>query len=241
MQIAGRATPVIRTDSLFFPAMAVALALSVFVGFSRSFYLKSVFHHPPPLSALMIVHGVVFTAWFLLLATQTALVAGNRRDIHRRLGVGGAVVATAMLVLGVALAVDALRRGFAPPGVPSPAAFFAIPIFDMLLFPILVGAALVLRARPDYHKRLMILASIAIVDASIARWPWHLVSQGGPPVFFGLADLFIVALLLYDLASRRRVHPATLWGGALLILSQPLRLILSATPGWQHFAAWLAG
>jgi hypothetical protein len=62
----------------------------------------------------------------------------------------------------------------------------------------------------------------------------------GPPTFFGLADLFIVALLVYDLSTRGKVHPATIWGGLLIVASQPLRLMISGTPPWLAFASWLA-
>ncbi|HEX7777297.1 MAG TPA: hypothetical protein VF449_12295, partial [Parvibaculum sp.] len=103
-----------RTDSIFYPSMAAAVALAAFIGFSRSFYLKPVFHAPPELSALMLVHGLVFTSWCALLIAQTGFVAAGRHDLHRRLGVAGVALAAAMIVLGLWLAVDALRRGFSP-------------------------------------------------------------------------------------------------------------------------------
>jgi hypothetical protein len=65
------------------------------------------------------------------------------------------------------------------------------------------------------------------------------VRQVGPPAFFGLTDLFIVAMLVYDLATRRKVHPATIWGGLVVVASQPLRLMISGTPAWLAFAGWL--
>jgi hypothetical protein len=83
----------------------------------------------------------------------------------------------------------------------------------------------------------MTLATIALLSAPIARIPGVL--QGGPPAFFGLTDLFIVALLVYDLATRRKVHPATIWGGLVIVASQPVRLMISGTPAWLAFAGWL--
>jgi hypothetical protein len=50
--------------------------------------------------------------------------------------------------------------------------------------------------------------------------------------------LFIFAGVIYDLISRRRVHPAYLWGGAVLVLSVPLRLMISGTDAWKAFAQW---
>ena len=65
-----------------------------------------------------------------------------------------------------------------------------------------------------------------------------MIQLGNPLVFFGLADLFIVALAVWDVRSRGRLHPATLLGGIAIIASQPLRLALSGTPAWNQFAAW---
>src|ERR1041385_6821040 len=110
-----------RSDSIFFPLMAIALAGIVFAGFAPTFYLREQFDGPP-LSMLKLVHGTAFTAWIALLVTQTGLVAADRRNIHRKLGVAGFGLALLMVLLGTTLSLDALRRGMAPAGAPSPAA-----------------------------------------------------------------------------------------------------------------------
>jgi hypothetical protein len=104
---------------------------------------------------------------------------------------------------------------------------------------VLVGIGIANRARPAWHKRFMILATAALLPAAIARIPLGFIETGGPPVFFGLTDLFVVAVVLYDLATLRRVHPATLWAGGIIIAAQPLCLIVSGTPAWHAFATWL--
>jgi hypothetical protein len=74
--------------------------------------------------------------------------------------------------------------------------------------------------------------------AAIARLPFAIM-QAGPPAFFGLTDLFIVACLLYDLVTLKRIHRATALGGLLIVVSQPLRLIVGGTHAWLAFATWL--
>jgi hypothetical protein len=217
--------------------MAVLIGITVFAGFSRTYFLKAHFG-TPELSLLLHVHGLVFTSWVLLFLAQTTLVAAHRTDLHRRLGVLGAVLAALLLIVGTTTAIIRVKGGSAPvPGVP-PLAFLAIPLFDMVVFAILIGAGLYFRRRPDTHKRLMTLGTIALMSAPIARLPFALL-KAGPPAFFGLTDLFIVVLLVYDLATRRRLHPATIWGGLLIVASQPLRLMISGTPAWMAFASWL--
>ena len=237
MAVQPRIITVRRRERLFYIGMALVILITVFAGFSRSYFLKAQFG-TPPLSTLLHVHGLVFTSWILLFLAQTTLVAARRTDIHRRLGVFGGVLAALLLILGTATAIIRVKGGSAPiPGVP-PLAFLAVPLFDMVVFASLVGAAFYYRHRADMHKRLMTLATVALLSAPIARLPFEFM-KAGPPAFFGLADLFIVALLVYDLATRRRVHPATIWGGLLILASQPLRLMIAGTPAWLAFARWV--
>lgn len=237
MAVQPRILTVRRRERLFYVGMAAAILITVFAGFSRSYFLKAQFG-TPPLSLLLHVHGLVFTSWILLFLAQTTLVAARRTDIHRRLGVFGGVLAALLLILGTATAIIRVKAGSAPvPGVP-PLAFLAIPFFDMVVFAILVGGAFHYRHRANLHKRLMTLATIALLSAPIARLPFEFMKVG-PPAFFGLTDLFIVALVAYDLVAWKHIHPATLWGGLLIVASQPLRLMISGTAAWMAFAGWL--
>jgi hypothetical protein len=219
--------------------MAVAFALTVFAGFARTYFLRSYFGSPE-LSGLLHFHGIVFTAWLVLLVAQTSLVAANRTRLHRKLGVGGGVLAGLMVAVGVYTSLVRANAGAAPPGV-SPLAFLTIPLGDMLVFSGLVGAGFYYRRRLDSHKRLMMLSTIAILPAALARLPFDFIQQAGPLAFFGLAYVFIAALGLYDWRYRGRIHPATLWGGLCLMISHPLRLLIGGTEAWLAFAAWLTG
>ena len=222
--------------------MAIAMGLTVFAGFASTYYLRLFTGGPKatlsggPFTALHHVHGALFTAWVLLFIVQTALVAGHRVRVHRRLGVAGAVLAAAMIVAGTSTAIATAARGAAPPGA-DPLAFLAIPLFDMVLFATFVAAALALRRDKETHKRLMLLAYISIIVAAVARLPWML--RGGPPAFFGLSFLFVVVAAIYDFVSRRRVHKVYLWGGALSLVSVPLRLAISTTGAWRTLAELL--
>src|SRR5262249_5511849 len=144
-----------RRERVFYVGMSVAVAATVFVGFARTYFLKSYFG-APPLIPLLHLHGFVFTSWIVLLLAQTTLVAANRTYIHRRLGMAGAVVAVMIVVVGALTAVTRAKQGAASTGGPSPLRFLAIPIFDMLVFSGLAGAGFYFRHRPDVHKRLML-------------------------------------------------------------------------------------
>ncbi len=225
----------------FFTGMALVLLASVLVGFSRSFFLRPLFPAwPSPSETIFYVHGTAFSAWIVLLVVQASLIAGRRTDLHRKLGTVGAVLAVAMVILGTLGALIAARRPAGFVGVPiPPLQFLAIPIFDMVLFGTFAYLGIANRRNAQTHKRWMLLATVNLVTAAIARWPG--VFDYGPPAFFGLTDLFIVALGIWDFRTRGRLHPVTLWGGLLIIVSQPLRLLVSGTEAWLVFARWATG
>lgn len=226
-----------RRERRFFAGMAVAFALTVLAGFSRSYYFNGAAGERFELSPLLHWHGAVYTAWMLLLVVQTLLVAARRTDLHRRLGVAGVALAGGMIALGSAVAITRTASGaIADQGVP-PLLFLAVPLFGMVVFGALVGAAVVLRRRSAFHKRLMLLATLELVTAAVSRLPY--VEDWGPAGFFGVTDLFVVAIAAYDYATAKRIHPATLWGGLVLVASQPLRLAIGGSPPWLAFAAWL--
>lgn len=225
-----------RRATRFYRAAALLALLVVLVGFAPSFYLKPLFHKPPPLTGLLVVHGLIMTAWFALFVVQAQLAASRNLRLHRRLGTGGVVLAAAVLVLGTTVAINGARLGHSPG--PPPLVFLAVPLTDMVVFALLAGAALSLRRNTEAHKRLMLLAFIGLLTAAIARMPFV---TNNIVAAFGSMVLFAGACLAWDTWRHRRLHPAFGWGFALLALSWPLRLWMSGTEEWLAFARWLAG
>jgi hypothetical protein len=234
----------------FYIGFAAALAAAVLLGFARTFFLRPWYPewaraHGAP-EAFFYIHGVVFVGWFLLLLAQPSLVAAGRIDLHRRLGRLGGGLAVAMVLLGTVGALIAAGRpmGFMDVPVP-PLQFLTVPLTIMVLFGTFVALALLNRRDPQTHKRYMLLASIALVEAGVARWPFAFMETALPVPGIGMielcVDLFLVPLVVWDLVSRRRLHPVTLWGGLALIASQPLRFLLSGTHAWLAFAGWAVG
>lgn len=238
-QRSGSAVPVARRERRFFSGMAIALALTVFAGFARTYYLNGTFGAPFAFNTLLRWHGFAFTGWMLLLVTQTSLVAAHRTDLHRRLGIFGAGLAVILIVLGPLVAITRTAHGLmADRGVP-PLLFLAVPLIGMVAFAVLIAAALYYRRNSPFHKRLMLIATFELVTAAVSRLP--VISSLGPIGFFGVTDLFLIALAAYDVVTLKRVHPATLWGGLFFIASQPLRLAIGGSAAWLEFAGWLTG
>ncbi len=214
--------------------MAVAAIVTVFVGFAPTYYLKGYFG-TAPLSPLVHFHGLIFSAWIGLFAVQTLLIAVGRVTTHRRLGLAGAWLAALLVAVGLATAVGFGRRNVATGGAGT-LAFLATPFADMVVFGILAGAGIVYRRHPETHKRLMLVATIGLLGAAISRWPFALM-QSGPVPFFVVTDLFVLAGIGHDWVVDHRIHPAYIWSGLLLLVSQPARLAIGQTAIWQGVIA----
>ena len=133
-----------------------------------------------PLPPLLHIHGAAFSCWVLLLIVQTSLVATGRVDLHRRLGLLGFGLACLMVILGLLVATNAMVRFFdAAEAAHKQAelrAGYAFPTCDMLIFSTLIYFAFRNRSNPAAHKRLVIIATIALLDAAFGRWPIDVVS-----------------------------------------------------------------
>jgi hypothetical protein len=229
-----------RAERPLYGAAALVAALVVVAGFAPTYYLKS-FFGAADLSTLKHVHGVVMTCWFVLFFVQARLAATGRIAIHRQLGVAGIFLAVLVVAVGTMLGIAAARAGVAPvPGI-SPLVFLVLPIGEMVAFTVLFSAAIALRKRTDYHKRLMLLASVAMLTPAFARLATRVLGAGGPPVFFGLTDLVIIGCIAYDTVKNRRLHPAFVGGLVFVVVVQFGRLAVSQTALWNQFAAWLVG
>jgi hypothetical protein len=178
----------------------------------------------------------VFSSWILLLIAQTSLVAAGRVDIHRRLGTAGFLLACAVVVVGVLAATDMLARG--GPGGGDPRAFYAVPLSNLLVFGTLVTFAFRARRNPQLHKRLIVLATTALMTAAIARWPFAIVHRNAP-VATRFSFLFVLLLVIYDLWSTHKINRATLWAGAFLIAVQQAAFPIGQTVAWHTFASWI--
>jgi hypothetical protein len=227
-------------DHVFFPGMAWLMLIIVFVGFAPSYYFAGALRAPLPSLAIH-VHAIVFSCWILLLIAQTSLTVAGRVDIHRRLGVAGFILASSMLIVGVWAATDQLTRGsFAR----DPLGFYIFPIANVVAFAVLIVFAYCARFDSAAHKRLIIVGSTALMAAPIARWHLHGFLQTrafGMSAIMGerVSYIFILLLIVYDLSTRRRVHRATVWAGAFLIIFQQSAFYFGRTWIWHAFAGWV--
>jgi len=223
----------VRPDDIFFPAMAVLILAIVVFGFAQSYFLPGLVFAKLP-NALVHIHGAIFVSWIFLLLIQSFLVAAGRIKWHIALGILGVILPPLMAIFGVLTVFDSIRRN----GTPIPPQLLIVGDFgELALFLALVAWAMIRRRSPAAHKRLIILATMAITGPAINRWPFPpALRLPGTLVVFLLLPLIVIA---YDLWSTRRIHRATTIA-TVLIYVQALTLIpLANLPIWEPFIAWI--
>jgi len=166
-------------DRWFYFGLAWLVLLVVAYGFGRGLG-ERLLHRTEPLPWILHVHALVFTGWVLLFLVQSGLVRRHALRLHRRLGLFGAGLGTVLPVLGVATAL-VMRQWHARQG-PVHDAFLAISFNDMLTFAVAFGLALHWRRRPEFHRRLLLIATCALTVAAFAvsRTPWCRPIPGTP-------------------------------------------------------------
>jgi hypothetical protein len=242
----GRVGTLPRSGSdRFYVQMAVACVAVAFLGFAPTYWLpvaRGSFQANP----IVHVHGLVFSAWTIFFAYQTWLGATGRLVRHRSVGPIGVSLATAMTILGVLAAINQMKTTVAL-GLPEAGKAFAlVPLSSIVFFAVLVAIAIGSARRREWHKRLMLVATISILDAAVARWFLVFLAPPGaaaapPPVMADvppalLTCLLVLVAIVRDWRAVGRPHPAYLLGGGVLLGLKIVQVPLSAMEAWRRVA-----
>jgi hypothetical protein len=225
---------VARQDRLFHTSMAIACLITVVIGFGPTYFYKP-FRPSPPLIPLLHVHGIVFTAWLLLVIVQSALVRSGRVALHMRLGMLGAFLAASVVVLGILVARNGAIRGVSGDGM-GPLGFMIFPFGQIVLYAGFIGAGLWYRRKPEIHRRLILVGTICMLTPAISR----MVDRRAVLAMF-ITLGFVVVAMIHDFLTRRKVHPVYIIGAVILLVSGPLRAAVGPTAAWESFARLLVG
>jgi hypothetical protein len=227
-------------DHNFFLLYVVLIWAAILAGFVPEI-VRHYLNGAPPRPWMVRLHGAAFVGWLVLLTTQVLLIRKRKVRLHRRIGVAGAVLAPLMVLLGIGAALtDQSRDLGTPQGDPGG---FGGQLIDMIEFGGLVIAAISSRNRPPVHKRLILLATLSIVDAGFARVaadPLFAVLGTGiwqfwVAIFSGSAVL-IIGIGVYDWITRRRLLPAYVLGALWIFTGQITASWLYYNAGWKSIA-----
>ena len=241
MTIALTERPRKRKSRYFLVASCIALAVTL-AGFFKTFIIPSArgtFSAP----AVIYIHGGLLFLWTAFLVTQSVIIQTRKVKLHRRLGwlslglVPGVVVST--IAAGVYVMKRDLALGGGQTAISSLVGTFTSPI----IFAVLVAVAIGYRRRPEVHKRLMLLAMVAIIWPAFFRFRHYFPPIARPELVFGLVlpQSMILLAMLWEKLTMGRVHAVYLTVGLALIAENFAEYYLFDSSGWRVLANWLAG
>lgn len=239
------------TEPHFYVRIAAASVAVAVIGFAPTYWLP-LLQGTLNVSPIFHVHAAVFYSWTLLFLAQSWLAANGKLTRHREWGVFGVALATTMCVVGMAAAITSLKKSMADGFGGAGQAFTIVPVSGIIFFAVLFTLALLNVARSETHKRLMLVATVSLLQAAVGRWFLLFLAPASvgdgpvspPPVFVSvmpglLSDLLIVAAMVHDRKTTGRVHSVYWVAGGALVALQVLRVPLSTTTAWTQVTDWL--
>lgn len=155
--------------------------------------------------------------WVAIYLLQNIFVATGRMHLHRRLGWIAAFWIVPMVIMGFVVTVVMVRQGHVP--------FFFRPVHFLIFDPVtvlafagLTVAAVRLRRRTEWHRRLHFCGMSLLLGPAFGRMlPMPLLPPLAWETSVAITMLFPVAGMLADIRRNGRIHAAWRWGvGAML-------------------------
>ncbi len=219
------------TGRRFYLIMSLLMAGVIVGGFAQT--VPEDFTHRPGLPLLLHIHGAVFTLWVLLFVAQPAFIARGSVRLHRRIGYLGAGLAVAMVVMGPAATFFSIRAHMVPSFFPV-GVFLVMNALAILVFGGIVAAGIAKRRDAEWHKRLMLSATVSILGPGMGRLlPMDQFGAFAPLVMFAALTVFAFAGPVADLITRKKIHPAYYWAVGAILLSEVLIGPLAFAPPTQ--------
>lgn len=212
----------------FYLCMSLVLATLVILGFSRTVN-SNLLHANPPRPLLLWIHGAAFSTWVLFFIAQSALVRARRVSVHRFLGWFGAGLAAVMVVLGFTIAVVMTRFNTVVLQEKGVTSFMSVPFADMIIFGSCIAMAIYWRKKPEYHRRLIFIASCELMDAAIGRFDFMFNHN----LFYLAVDGLIVLGMARDWVVDKRVHKVYLYALPSMMVVQCLAIY-----AWRINPTW---
>jgi hypothetical protein len=238
-----------KPPRFFYPSVGVLFLALTIIGFHH-FYLSGKSYPgreiTPPIRMLVISHGVAMLGWILIFTLQPLLVAKGNLRAHMTIGKLAAFFAAGLVTLGLLVAIYSAR--VSPPQMKlwtlSPKPFMAVPFFTLLFFGLYVGIGVWKRKRPEIHRPMMMIATLAALGAGISRITMlnnlymgtAVAEKFGPFVFTAILGMILLAVKCALTRSFDRWMALALSG---LLLMSVVVMPIARSGAWNSFAGLL--
>ena len=203
-------------EKYFYFFMSILIIVVVVYGFSFTVG-KNLIHPavPPPL--ILYVHAAVFPGWLVFFILQSGLVRTHNVQWHRQIGWFGMALGITIIVVGVSTAITMARFNTVQLHSGDEDSFLMIPFFDMVCFTTTFALAIYCRKKPEFHRRLMLIATCALTAAAFGRFPERLLPH---EFFYAGVDALILLGVVRDLMVNRTVHRVYLYALSAFTVGQ---------------------
>jgi hypothetical protein len=225
----------------FYCFMSLLIAVVVVLGFSRTVGEKLI-HPAIPRPFVLYLHAGIFSGWVAFFILQTALVQTGNVRIHRLMGWFGGALGVAVALVGVETAITMARFNMRNFHSRYAGLALLVSFYDIAAFAIPFALALYWRRKPEFHRRLMLVATCALTAAAFGRLP--IPPHMRPAVFFyGCVDLLILLGVTRDLIVDRRIHRVYVYALPAFVICQVVVVytVYSHSPYWLNIARTILG
>jgi hypothetical protein len=234
-ELAAGAVPRSAERSLFYVWISAYCVFLSFGGFTPTYFAPIAVGALREVAPVVHIHGLLFFSWSLLLLVQTWYVSQDMTLRHRSLGLAGISLGTAMVATGLIVNVLFNGRLIADGDLDRGYQGLFNGWSSMILFGTFFGFAIANVKRPDYHRRLIVMATCAVLGAAVSRLYLPLFDfEPVPRWLVNLTiDSIIVGCLVNDWRTLGRPHVVTLVGGVVLLSRQLFRSDVAGTETWR--------
>jgi hypothetical protein len=219
--------------------MSLLITAVIVYGFSHTID-ENLIHPKIARPPLLYFHAVLFSGWLVFFVSQSLLVRTHRVRIHRSLGWFGVVVGALIPLVGVATAVTMAKFDLTQLKMNNADADMIIPLWDMVAFTPAFVLAIYWRKKPEFHRRLILIATCILTAAGWGRFPEWLLP---PVIFYAGVDLLILLGVFRDRVVNRKIHPVYSYALPALIVGQTVVMYANVHKSelWMRIARALLG
>lgn len=227
------------SDQRFFTRLAQVLAGLIIFGFLQ--WALRGFVNPVRTPLYIHAHGIAMLGWLGTIVTQNRLAGSGNLALHRRLGWASLALVLAIIGLGTFAGRMALATHRVPPFF-TDSYFLALTHVEVIVFALVVATAIAMRSQTQWHRRLMIAATVVLMEPALGRLlPMPLLGQiGGGWIEAALQVGFLGIMARHDTKVMGRIHPATLVGMGIVVAVHMLIQVLAGMPMVAAYAEAIA-
>lgn len=223
----------------FYFWIALVMSFYIFGGFSLAALERWLTSNTTQMPPVVHLHGVTFISWMTLLMVQTYLINVRNVALHRTLGTFGIALGTAVLFTGALISLLGMR--FGDPTGPFYYDLMYLSVMALLGFGFLFTLAIRQVRKPEYHRRLILFATIPLLPPGINRMYQVIFQLPIPPVLVTYLTMAAIAtaILIYDWRTMGKVSKGSMIGAAVVFGQQLLHIPIARSATFAEFVGFL--